>query len=142
VLKPVAFWDSSALVPLCVTQPKSARSRQLYERYRIVAWWATQVEMMSGLARLDRTGQITHDRFLVGKQIALEIVRDWFSVGSTESIAGTACSLLELHPLRAADALQLAAGLQWCEGQPTGKVFLTFDNRLREAAGLAGFTLE
>ena len=142
MLKPVAFWDSSALVPLCVTQPQSARSRQLYERYRIVAWWATQVEMMSGLARLDRTGQITHDRFLVGKQIALEIVRDWFSVGSTESIAGTACSLLELHPLRAADALQLAAGLQWCEGQPTGKVFLTFDNRLREAAGLAGFTLE
>ena len=142
MLKPVAFWDSSALIPLCVTHPQTARSRLLYERYGIVAWWGTQVEMMSGLARLDRMGQLTHDRFLVGKQIALEIVRDWFSVGSTETMAGTACSLLELHALRAADALQFAAAWEWCEGQPIGKVFLTFDNRLREAAELAGFTLE
>lgn len=142
MLKPVAFWDSSALVPLCIAQPQTAMSRLLYERYGIVAWWATQVEMMSGLARLDRTGQITHDRFLMGKQIALEIVRDWLSVGLTGGIALSACSLLERHPLRAADALQLAAALEWCEGQPIGKVFLTFDQRLREAAGLAGFTLE
>jgi len=142
VLKPLAFWDSSALIPLCVTQPQSAESRLLYEGYGIVAWWATQVEMMSGLARLDRTGQITRDRFLMAKQIALEIVRDWLPVGSTESIALSACSLLELHPLRAADALQLAAALEWCEGEPRGNVFLTFDKRLREAAGLTGFTLE
>ena len=142
MLKPLAFWDSSALIPLCVTQPQTAESRLLSERYGIVAWWATQVEMMSGLARLDRTGQITHDRFLMGKQIALEIVRYWFSVRSNESIALCACSLLELHPLRAADALQLAAALEWCEGQPIGKVFLTFDRRLSDAAGLAGFTLE
>lgn len=87
-------------------------------------------------------GQINHDQFLVGKQIALEIVGDWLSVGSTGSIATDACSLLELHPLRAADALQLAAALEWCEGKPKGNVFLTFDQRLREAAGLAGFTLE
>lgn len=142
MLKPVAFWDSSALIPLCVTQPQTAKSRLLYETYGIVAWWATQVEMMSGLARLDRVGQITHDPFLMGKQIALEIVRGWLSVGSTERIAAGACSLLELHSLRAADALQLAAALEWCEGQPVGKVFLTFDRRLHEAAGFAGFTLE
>jgi predicted nucleic acid-binding protein len=47
-----------------------------------------------------------------------------------------------VHPLSAADALQLAAALEWCEGKPQGNVFLTFDRRLREAAGLAGFTLE
>ena len=114
----------------------------LYESYGVVAWWETQVEMMSGLTGLDRTGQIDHDRFLIGKQIAQEIVRDWLSVGPTRSIAAVACSLLELHPLRAADALQLAAAMEWCEGQPRGSVFLTFDKRLREAAGLAGFTLE
>jgi hypothetical protein len=113
----------------------------LYESYGIVAWWATQVEMMSGLTRLERMGQITHERFLIGKQVAREIVRDWLSVRSTESIAIDACSLLELYPLRAADALQLAAALEWCEGKPKGKVFLSFDQRLREAAGMAGFTL-
>jgi uncharacterized protein len=98
--------------------------------------------MMSGLTRLDRTGEIDHDRILIGKQIAQEIVRDWLSVGSTGSIAFEACSLLELHPLRAADALQLAAALAWCEGKPKSNVFLTLDRRLKEAAGLAGFTLE
>ena len=142
MLNPVAFWDSSALIPLCVAQQQTAKARLLNESYRIVAWWATQVEMMSGLTRLDRTGQIDHRQFLIGKQIAQEIVRDWLSVGSTGSIAVNACSLLELHPLRAADALQLAAALEWCEGKPQGNVFLTFDKRLREAASLAGFTLE
>lgn len=72
----------------------------------------------------------------------MEIAESWISVGSTESIADAACSLLELYPLRAADALQLASALAWCEGKPKGNVFLTFDQRLREAAGLAGFTLE
>jgi predicted nucleic acid-binding protein len=142
LLKPVAFWDSSALIPLCVSQPQTAKAKSLYESYGIAAWWATQVEMMSGLTRLDRSGQITHDRFLIGKQIAREIVQEWDSISSTASIATDACSLLELHPLRAADALQLAAALEWCEGKPKGEVFLTFDNRLREAAALAGFTLE
>jgi hypothetical protein len=47
-----------------------------------------------------------------------------------------------MHPLRAADAMQLAAALEWCEGKPKGNVFLTFDKRLSEAAGLAGFALE
>jgi len=142
VLRPAAFWDTSALLPLCVTQPQTAKARLLYESYGIVAWWATQVEMMSGLTRLESTGQIGHDRFLIGKQIAQEIVHEWLSVGSTASIAINACSLLELHPLRAADALQLAAALEWCESKPQGNVFLTFDKRLREAAGLAGFTVE
>jgi len=57
-------------------------------------------------------------------------------------IARDARTLLELYPLRAADALQLSAALEWCEGAPKGKVFLTFDKRLGEAAGLAGFTLQ
>jgi hypothetical protein len=142
VLRPFAFWDSSALIPLCVAQPHTEKARFIYDCYDIVAWWATQVEIASGLNRLVRTGEIDQDRFVAGKRIAREIVRDWHSVGLTGSIAVEACSLLELHPLRAADAIQLAAALEWCEGKPQGNVFLTFDRRLREAAGLVGFSLE
>lgn len=97
---------------------------------------------MSGLARLARMGQIDHDQILAGKRIAMEVAQSWIPVGLTANIAETACSLLELYPLRAADALQLAAALEWCEGKPKGKVFLSFDQRLREAAMLAGFTVE
>ena len=97
---------------------------------------------MSGLTRLDRSGHMGHQQFLTGKQIAQEIAQAWVSVRSTGTTAAAACSLLDLHPLRAADALQLAAALEWCEGKPLGNVFLTFDKRLREAAGSTGFTLE
>jgi hypothetical protein len=41
--------------------------------------------------------------------------------------------------LRAADSFQLAAVLEWCEDAPQGRVFLTADQTLREAALLSGF---
>jgi len=66
----------------------------------------------------------------------------WDVIKPSEKLALDARTLLERYPLRAADALQLAAALAWCEGKPKGNVFLTFDRRLGEAAGQAGFTLE
>jgi predicted nucleic acid-binding protein len=89
-----------------------------------------------------RVGEINHDEFLAGKQLAQTIALTWVRIKPSANIEAEACSLLELYPLRAADALQLAAALSWCDGKPAGMVFLTFDLRLGEAAGLAGFTLQ
>jgi predicted nucleic acid-binding protein len=139
---PPAFWDSSALIPLCADQPQTSSAKALYNCYSIVVWWATEVEIVSGLTRLERMGGIDNAQFLVGKGLMQSLQRIWTPVHESPAIASKACALLEKFPLRAADALQLAAALQWCEGQPNGNVFLTFDRRLREAAGLAGFTLE
>jgi predicted nucleic acid-binding protein len=47
--------------------------------------------------------------------------------------------LIKRYDLHAADSLQMAAALQWCEGIPQGRVFLTADGRLRDAARLVGF---
>lgn len=105
-------------------------------------WWSTPVEIVSGLTRLERMGEIGRSELLAGKRLAQTISLTWVSINPSAKIAAEACSLLEAHPLSAADALQLAAALEWCEGQPTGRVFLTFDQRLREAAKLVGFTLE
>jgi hypothetical protein len=41
--------------------------------------------------------------------------------------------------LRAADALQLGAALEWCAGAPGGRIVHTFDGRLALAAELQGF---
>jgi predicted nucleic acid-binding protein len=87
-------------------------------------------------------GEIDEDEFRTGKQLALTIATNWVPIAPSAKIAAQACSLLELYPLSAADALQLAAALEWSEGKPEGKVFLSFDQRLREAARLAGFTVE
>jgi hypothetical protein len=53
----LAFWDSSALVPLCVHQQSSAAARQLLRQYSIVVWWSTSVEIRSAFERLLRLGQ-------------------------------------------------------------------------------------
>ena len=47
--------------------------------------------------------------------------------------------VLRVHPLRAADALQLAAALLWAGGQPHLRVLHTLDDRLAAAARREGF---
>lgn len=139
---PFAFWDTSALIPLCVSQPQTGSARVLYPKYRIVVWWATEVEIWSGLSRLDRTTKITQTQFARGKQLARDLIRDWIAVHESAGIASDACALVASHPLRAADALQLAAALEACEHKPQGYVFITADQRLADAARLTGFSVE
>ena len=46
------FWDSSAVIPLCVVEPRSANARDLPEGDPAVAvWWATRTECLSALTR-------------------------------------------------------------------------------------------
>jgi hypothetical protein len=108
----------------------------------MAVWWATHVEIASALARLLRRQEITKGEHTHALVQAEGLANLWQVIEPAAKIACDARTLLELYPLRAADALQLAAALEWCEGKPKGNVFLSFDQRLREAAGLAGFTLE
>jgi predicted nucleic acid-binding protein len=142
VLKPVAFWDASVLVTLCVDQTPTPQAFLFESKYRIAVWWATHVEITSALAHLLRRREITPNEFAQAKLQAEGLANLWQVIEPSARVALDARTLLERYPLRAADALQLAAALQWCEGKPKSRVFLTFDRRLSEAAGLAGFTLE
>jgi predicted nucleic acid-binding protein len=139
---PLAFWDASALIPLCVRQIQTSKARVLYLNHAVGVWWATPVEIVSGLTRLKRMSEIDQDEFLIGKQRAMELARIWVPIGPTASIAARACSLLELYPLRAADALQLAAAIEYFEYSPMGNVFITADQRLADAARGSGFMVE
>ena len=139
---PNGFWDSSALIPLCVAQPQSHLAEDLYARYGIVVWWATEVEIRSGLTRLRRMGSIPLSQFISGKLLAEKLSASWLAVHESRSITNKACSLLELYPLSAADALQLSAALEACEHEPRGHVFITGDQRLADAARSVGFTVE
>lgn len=142
MLKAIAFWDSSALVSLCVSQTPTVQALQFMQKYRMAVWWATEIEIASALVRLLRQGEISTSEFAHAKRQAEGLAGLWFVIQPSARVAVSARNLLELYALRSADALQLAAALEWCEGKPKGEVFLTFDQRLREAAGLAGFTLE
>jgi predicted nucleic acid-binding protein len=142
VLKPIAFWDTSALVTLCVDQVATPQALLLEKKYGIAVWWATRVEIASALAQLQRQLKITAIQYAHAREQAEGMANLWRVIMPSARIATQACLFLESYTLRAADALQLAAALEWCEGQPLGKVFITFDQRLRDAARLAGFALE
>jgi predicted nucleic acid-binding protein len=74
-----------------------------------------------------------------GVRLLVDSPQVWAVIEPLDSVRKTAIQLVELYDIRAADSLQLAAALEWCEGAPTGRVFLTADQRLHNAALLAGF---
>lgn len=136
---PLAFWDTSALVPLCAHQGITPRVFALYRSYGVVVWWATPVEIASALRRLVRMKQLTPEDWIVSHRLALELAGSWRVIQASNSLGAGAVQLVDRYDLKAADALQLAAALEWCENVPQGKVFLAADQRLREAAVLCGF---
>ena len=136
---PSAFWDSSALVPLCIHQPFTGWATRLFKTYQAIVWWATPVEIASALARLLRVNQITVDEWNKEKKFAGRLADLWLVVQPTDKVQTRAAHLVDLYDLRAADCFQLAAALDWCDDAPKGQVFLSADRRLRDAALLCGF---
>jgi len=139
---PAAFWDSSAIIPLCVLQPQTAQAKVHFKSYGIVVWWATPVEIRSGLTRLLRMAQIGQDQFLIGKRLADDVANVWEMIHPSATVADRACTLLEQYPLRSTDSLQLAAALEYFGQIRRGTAFVTADQRLAAAAARAGFTVE
>ena len=137
--RPVAFWDTSALVPLCAHQGITPRVIALYRNYGMVVWWATPVEMASALRRLVRMKQLTPEDWITSRRMALDLAESWQIVQPSNALRSNAEQLVERYDLKAADAMQLAAALDWCEDSPRGEIFLAADQRLREAAVLNGF---
>ena len=137
-----AFWDTSAIVPLCCFQSKTSEARRTARLYaRQVTWWATSVEVVSSLNRLRREEKLTQE----GKQQALNrlayLRSRWTEVQPINEVRETAERLLNVHKLRAADALQLSASLIWCSHRPQGRHFIGSDGELANAAEAEGFTV-
>ena len=138
-----AFWDTSALVPLCCHQPASAEAQHVARRYgRMVVWWCTRVEAYGALARLRREGSLSENGFQQTVARLSLLSRAWLEVLPAESVRQRAEELLALQIIRAADALQLAAALVWCQGRPQRRVLVCFDQRLASAAAQTGFEVK
>lgn len=135
------FWDASAVVPLLLEQPASPRSRALLdEDPEVVIWWTTPVECASALARLRREGLLTDADEKVATSRLEELQARWYEMLPGDAVRAQAFRVLRLHPLQAADALQLAAALEWAGG-PAGGTVVTFDDRLASAAAREGFAV-
>jgi predicted nucleic acid-binding protein len=141
VNKPAAFWDSSALLPLCVREASSRRAQTHLRKLDPVVWWGSLVEIHSAICRLHRAKQITD----ANKQGALARLRllssGWREILPDDELRDLAMESLDKYHLRAADGMQLAASLIWCKKRPSKRNFVCADQRLSEAARAAGFSL-
>jgi predicted nucleic acid-binding protein len=136
------FWDSSAIVPLFLKEASSdSVGRVVRSDEDIMVWWGTRLECLSALARRRREGILSADDEYKAKMVLLTLDAVWSEILPSERVRKRAERLLGIHPLRAADALQLASALIWAEEDPQGLEIVCLDQNLREAASREGFTV-
>ena len=135
------FWDSSAIVPLLVAGPRSSEMTAVLREGELPAvWWATVVECQSALQRRNREMPFPTGVLESALRRLERYVIDWDTVPPTGEVRRRAGRLLAVHPLRAADALQLGAALVFAEAEPNVG-FVCLDDRLRTAASKESFRI-
>lgn len=102
-------------------------------------WWATAVEGRGALVRLQRERMLSDSAFRVSCECFSTLLFSAKEILPSVNVRESAFQQLERFPLRAADALQLAAALVWCGERPRGRWFVCADRRLAAAATAAGF---
>lgn len=139
--KTTAFWDASALVPLCIHEAASRDAQSHLRRFAPVVWWGSLVEVHSAICRLLRDKEITNlER--QGAMARLRLLsRGWREILPGDQLRELAIESLDQYSLRAADSLQLAASMIWCEQRPSKRSFICGDHRLAKAAESAGFSV-
>lgn len=136
------FWDSSAIVPLLVGQPSTARSMAALEADdAMVVWWGTPVECVGALARLDREAAISTGSYTRALERLGTLEAHWTEIMPTPRVRSIATRILRTSQLRATDALQLAAAVVASEEAPDTLELVTWDERLAAAAVREGFAL-
>ena len=132
----IAYFDTSAIIPLLIDEPLSGLADTVW---RQAAWVATArlsyVEARSGLARACRTGRISADELSEAVGSLEKLHRQIHHVEITADLVAKAGDLAEDMALRAYDAIQLAAALSL---EIRDLVVVTGDRQLVTAAQTLG----
>lgn len=136
------FWDASALIPLILAEVQTETLKTLASGDSdFTIWWGTPVECQSAFYRRVRSRVLSNEAL----RHALDVLQGFwlraYVVQPSDAVRERAGRVLALHPLRASDALQLAASLLWCEEKPLGSLFVCLDERLRKAATEEGYSV-
>ncbi len=136
------FWDASAIVPLLVAEPTTRRLQALARRDpHMLVWWGSEVECVSALTRLERAAALDAEGAALALGRLKQLADGWHEIEPNEIVRESAMRFLRVHPLRAADALQLAAAFIAAERRPPSLQVVALDERLTNAARREGFTL-
>jgi predicted nucleic acid-binding protein len=136
------YWDASATVALLMTESTTTTVEALAEKDpTMIVWWATEVECASAIARLERDGALDETAATEAYHRLQQLAHTWHEVDPSDPVREAAVRFLRVHPLRDADALQLAAAFIAAERRPASLEVVTLDDRLAAAARREGFVL-
>jgi predicted nucleic acid-binding protein len=111
----------------------------LREDEAIAVWWATQIECAAALARRERDGELDVELMSQALGRLDGLAANWHEIEPSAEVRRIARRLVRVHPLRAADALQLAAAVVASYEHPSSLPFVTLDRKLADAARREGF---
>ena len=132
------YLDSSALAKLHIAESGADQVKALVQAYagQLFTSVVTWAEVHSALARYWRERRISHPQYQLQRR---GFAADWSMLHAIDvnlPVLAPAGRLIELHALRAYDAIQLCSAL-WI-GRP---LFACFDERLRRAAAAEGLSV-
>jgi hypothetical protein len=123
-----------------VDEPASEERRRLAGQDAAMhVWWGAPIECASAMYRGHRAGNLSEGELATAISGLRKLEAQWIEVEPSPQVRQQAERLLRIHPLRAGDALQLAAAIIAADYEPEGLLFLTADTRLAEAAAKEGF---
>jgi predicted nucleic acid-binding protein len=130
------------LVPLFVTESTTPRARRwLADDPDVAVWMLARVELLSALARRRRAQPSAAVRLRQARREALAAWERWSEVIAVDLVQRHAERLVETHPLRAADALQIGAALVVAGADPSTLEFVTLDDGQAQAAEHEGLRI-
>lgn len=136
------FWDASAIVPLLINEPSTKHLQALAANDTgMLVWWGSQVECASAIARLESDATLEEPALTQAFERLKQLAAAWHEVDPNDAVREAAVRFLRVHPLRAADSLQLAAAFVAAERRPASLKMITLDDRLGAAARKEGFAL-
>jgi predicted nucleic acid-binding protein len=107
----------------------------------MLVWWGSAMECVSALARLERSAALDARATLLAFDRLKQLAAGWYEIEPSDIVRETAIRFLRVHPLRAADALQLAAAFVAAEQRPASLTVIALDDCLASAAQKEGFAV-
>jgi hypothetical protein len=96
---------------------------------------------VSALARLERSAALDARATLLAFDRLKQLAAGWHEIEPSDNVRETAIRFIRVHPLQAADAVQLAAAFVAAEQRPASLTVIALDDRLASAAQKEGFAV-
>ena len=135
----IAYFDTSAIIPLIINEPSSDRCNRMWdESSRVVSVRLLYPEARAALAKAERMGRLSATQRAAAVVELETIITQVDHIEVTEPLAHRAGELAQAHGLRGYDAVHLAAASAVADSDV---VLVTGDTDLAKAANSIGIAV-